>query len=325
MEKRVIEIVVPDRKTPERIDVFLARSVAGCSRSKIRRLILDGGVSAEGKPVKPDRPVRPGETIRVAISTPPPSDILPESIPLDVVFEDEHLLVVNKPAGMVVHPACGHHRGTLVNALLGRSDAWSQAGDPGRPGIVHRLDKDTSGLLVVAKTDAVHHALAEQFSEKTAQREYAAVVWGRFSKSADTVETNLRRSQRDRRRIAVAEEGKRAVTHFRVVEAFAFLSRLSVRLETGRTHQIRVHLAHLGHPVFGDPEYGGRQRMLQTLPRSEVPAAAELLELIPRQALHAKTLGFVHPVTGKSLSFDSELPGDMTRLLARLRTLKHER
>ena len=319
MNERLFEITVPERKSKERIDAFLSRELAQISRSKIQQLIRESRVTVNGLSVKANTPVRPNDIIRVTVPKPPPADALPENIPLKIVFEDDYLLVVNKPAGMVVHPACGHFTGTLVNALLGHSGQLSRENGSDRPGIVHRLDKDTSGLLVVAKNDAVHEALALQFSEKSAEREYRAIVWGRPPRAAGTVETLLSRSVRDRRKIVVASTGKSAVTHYRLLEPFAFLSHLSVRLETGRTHQIRVHMAHVGHPVFGDPVYGGRTRPLAALNRNDQTLANELLALISRQALHAKTLGFVHPVLKQKMLFDSELPDDFLNVLEKLR------
>jgi 23S rRNA pseudouridine1911/1915/1917 synthase len=319
MNERHFEIKVSERKSRERLDAFLARELPQISRNKIQQLIKAGRVTVDGQAVKANTPVRPNDAIRVVIPRPPPPDVLPEKIPLEIVFEDEHLLVVNKPAGMVVHPACGHFTGTLVNALLGHTRSLSRDGDTGRPGIVHRLDKDTSGLLVVAKEDAVHESLAVQFSDKSAEREYQAIVWGRPPRNSGTVETMLSRSVRDRRKIAVASTGKSAVTHYRVLERFSFLSHLSICLETGRTHQIRVHMAHIGHPVFGDPSYGGRTRPMAELNRNDRTLAAELLQSIPRQALHAKTLGFVHPVLNRKMHFDSELPEDIRNVLEKLR------
>jgi 23S rRNA pseudouridine1911/1915/1917 synthase len=321
MNERRFEITVPERKSRERLDSFLAREIPRLSRNKIQQLIRAAGVTVNDAAVKANTLVRPNDSIRVIIPEPPPPDVLPEDIPVEILFEDDYLLVVNKPAGMVVHPACGHFTGTLVNALLGHTRSLSREGGAVRPGIVHRLDKDTSGLLVVAKDDAVHEALAVQFGDKSAEREYRSVVWGRPPRNSATVETMLSRSSRDRRKIAVASTGKSAVTHYRVLERFSFLSHLSVRLGTGRTHQIRVHMSHIGHPVFGDPEYGGRMRPLAGLNRDDRALAADLLQSLPRQALHAKTLGFVHPVLKKKMLFDSELPPDIASLLESLRKL----
>jgi 23S rRNA pseudouridine1911/1915/1917 synthase len=317
MNEKRFEITVPGRKTRERLDSYLTREIPELSRNRIQKLIREARVTVNGLPAKPNRIVLPADAISVSVPKPPPQDVEPETIPLDIVFEDGHLLVVNKPAGMVVHPACGHFSGTLVNALLGHTSELSGGTGPERSGIVHRLDKGTSGLLVVAKNESIHAALALQFEKKSVEREYRAVLWGNLPKPSGTVETLLSRSLRDRRRIAVSSHGKHAVTHYRTLERFPFLSHVSLRLETGRTHQIRVHMAHLGHPVFGDPEYGGRERRIAG--KKDTDFADGLLELLQRQALHAKTLGFVHPATGEKMRFDSELPEDMGELLERLK------
>jgi 23S rRNA pseudouridine1911/1915/1917 synthase len=319
MENRRIRIEIPEHKSKERIDIFLAHEVAGVSRSQIQKAVKDGLITVNGQSVKARHQVQPFEVIEIIITRPPPPDILPESIPLHIVFEDEYLIVVNKPAGMVVHPAYGHSNGTLVNALLGHCNSLSVINDPTRPGIVHRIDKDTSGLLVIAKRDDVHRHLAMQFSRKKVQREYRALVWGKIKSGSGTVDTLLSRSTKDRKKIAVSGTGKTAVTHYTVLERFSFTSFLKLNLETGRTHQIRVHLAHLGNPVFGDQTYGGRSRQLAGLNHSKTRLAVSLLEMMPRQALHAKTLGFQHPVTKEMVFFDSDLPEDMALVLQKLR------
>lgn len=319
MENQHIEFVVPQHKSKERIDIFLSREIANSSRSQIQKWIKNGLVAVDQNPVKVNHLVKPFERISVEIPRPVPPDILPESIPVAIVYEDEHLLVVNKPAGMVVHPAYGHSTGTLVNALLGHCGRLSRENAAERPGIVHRLDKDTSGLLVVAKNDHVHRELAKQFSEKSTSRIYQALVWGQNLHPKGTIDTFLSRSSRDRKMFSVSQAGKNAVTHYQVEKMFDFLSFLELKLETGRTHQIRVHLAHIGHPVFGDPTYGGRTKQLIGLNRSQTAFAVELLNLMQRQALHAKTLGFVHPITQKEMQFDSELPEDMERVLDKLK------
>jgi len=316
---RLIDMVVPPQKKRERLDTFLTRELPDISRSKIQRLIRNGAVTVDGQKVKPNHLVKPDERIRIELPKPTPVELIPEPIPLDIIYEDGYLLVVNKPAGMVVHPACGHPRGTLVNALLGHAKTLSPSSDPYRPGIVHRLDKDTSGLLVVAKNEKVHQILSKQFEQKMAHREYIALVWGKFAKLSGTIETYLARSKRDRKKIAVSEEGKLAITHYRVRETFDFLSLLDITLGTGRTHQIRAHMAYLGHPVFGDPEYGGRTRGLTGLNRSQTVFAIALLEIMPRQALHAKILEFIHPVTQERMRFDSPIPQDFQSVLDRLR------
>jgi len=324
MEKQGIEILVQENKGKERLDTFLVREIGRVSRSQVQRLIKEGFVTVDGRDVKPNHLVQPLEKISVFVVESSPLELLPEEIPLSIVYEDDFLLVVNKKAGMVVHPAFGHSSGTLVNALLAHCQKLSTVNEPYRPGIVHRIDKDTSGLLVVAKNDYVHQKLAKQFAEKSVTRRYVAVVWGKFHKSSGTVETLLSRSIKDRRKIKVAAVGKNAVTHFTVEEEFPLTSFLSLQLETGRTHQIRVHLSYIGHPVFGDYNYGGRGRQLGGLNKARTALAMELLSIMPRQALHAKTLGFIHPVTGEQCFFDSELPDDMKHLIDRLREARNE-
>jgi 23S rRNA pseudouridine1911/1915/1917 synthase len=263
--------------------------------------------------------VGPGEIIHVALPKTPPPDVVPENIPLTVLFEDDHLLVVNKPAGMVVHPACGNYTGTLVNALLYHCNALSAVNDATRPGIVHRLDKDTSGLLVVAKNDAVHAHLARQFARRTIEREYQAIVWGLLKERTGIIETQLGRSKSDRKKMAVVADGKIAITEYAVLEQFRYLSLVSLKLRTGRTHQIRVHLAHIHHPVLGDPGYGGRQIVWGPRTPGRKAEVQRLLKVLTRQALHARTLGFVHPVSGHRMTFESPLPPDMAEALEILR------
>ncbi len=249
----------------------------------------------------------------------PPDKAVPEDIPLNVVFEDEHLIVVNKPAGMVTHPGHGNWTGTLANALLFHCNRLSTINDPRvRPGIVHRLDKDTSGLIVAAKDDVTHASLARQFFDHTIDREYWAIVWGKLSTPRGMIEADLGRSKSDRKKFAVVEEGKFAATEYEVLKEFRYLSLVRLKLHTGRTHQIRVHLSHIGHPVFGDPTYHGRRiNYGEPTPkfRQEV---TNLLKIIDRQALHAKTLGFIHPVTKAHLHFDSELPDDFESVLKQI-------
>lgn len=286
----------------------------------MQQAIRAGAVLVNGKRVRPSHLVSPGETIHVALPKSPPPDLAPENIPLDVLYEDEHLLVVNKPAGMVVHPAYGNPSGTLVNALLYHCRTLSTAADPARPGIVHRLDKDTSGLLVVARSDAAHAHLARQFSRHTIEREYQAIVWGLFQVPTGVIETQLGRSKSDRKKMAVVTEGKISITEYSLLESFRYLSLIRLKLRTGRTHQIRVHLAHIRHPVLGDPAYGGRQIAWGPRTQRQKAEVQRLLKILPRQALHARTLGFVHPVTGHRLTFDSPLPQDMAAVLEILRT-----
>lgn len=323
-EKR-IEFVIPPQKVKERLDAFLAREMPQSSRSQVQKLIKEGFVSVDDKIVKPKHIVTPHEKIVVRVPKPKPLDIQPEDIPLNVVYEDDHLLVINKPAGMVVHPAYGHSSGTLVNALLSHSSELSEVNDITRPGIVHRLDKDTSGLLVIAKNDVVHRELAVQFAEKTVDRIYHAFVWHKLEKSSGTVRTHIARSIRDRKIMAVSKIGKHAVTHYEAIEEFPFVTHIQLKLETGRTHQIRVHMSHIGHPVFGDQTYGGVGRQLGGISQRDIGWITEALERLSRQALHAKTLGFIHPVTQAKLHFTSDLPEDMQWLLERLKTIKKEK
>jgi len=319
MEQKCIQIVVPDKQHSERLDVFLASRISKVSRSKIKQIIETGNVTVNGVIKKPRYLIKAGEEIEVHIPRPEPMEAEPENIPISVVFEDTSLLVVNKEAGMVVHPGYGNRSGTLVNALLGHCESLSSSGDPVRPGVVHRIDKDTSGLLVVAKNEEAHRKLADQFKKKTVVREYIAVVWGRIKKKKDTIETLLSRNNRDRRKFGVREEGKKAVTNYHAEERFRIASLLRLTLQTGRTHQIRVHCSHIGHPVFGDQMYGGRGACLGGLSQNDTRFVKQLLKIMPRQALHAKSLGFIHPVTGKKCFFESELPADMKLLIEKLR------
>lgn len=310
-EHNVKEIIVPEHQQKERIDHFLAERLERLTRSRLQKLIKDGKIIVNSEVVKPSHKVRPGE--RIVITFPPPRayKLVPENIPLSVIYEDESIIVLNKQAGIVMHPAYANLRGTLVNALLHYSKNLSTLSGDYRPGLVHRLDKDTSGLLVVAKNDFVHANLAFQFSNRTIQREYRALVWGHFRQKSGKIETLINRSTKDRTRMVIAKTGKPAITNYDVLVEYPLVSLLHVRLETGRTHQIRVHLAAKGHPVLGDPAYGGRNKQIIKLNQRDQQLGLELLNLMPRQALHARTLGFIHPETSEELLFESELPEDM--------------
>jgi 23S rRNA pseudouridine1911/1915/1917 synthase len=314
---REFDIVVPPGKIRERLDLFLVNHVENATRSKVQQAIKNGFVLVNGKEVKASYKISPGEVIHVKLPKPPVQDVVPENIQLEIIFEDEHLLVVNKPAGMVTHPAYSNYSGTLVNALLHHCNAQlSTVNDPTRPGIVHRLDKDTSGLMVVAKDDNTHAKLAKQFSLRTIEREYWAIVWGLFEgKKNGLIQASLGRSKSDRKKIAVTDDGKTAITEYAVLEEFEYLSLVKLKLRTGRTHQIRVHLHHIGHPVFGDPTYGGRRIAWGGTTKKKKEEVHNLLKIITRQALHAKTIGFVHPATKEQLTFDSKLPADMSTVL----------
>jgi 23S rRNA pseudouridine1911/1915/1917 synthase len=315
-----VELTAPPGQTPVRLDRFLARHIENATRTKVQRAIEAGFVLVNGNAARASYQVRPGDCVRVVLPSAPPPDAAPEPIPLDIVYEDQRLLVVNKPAGMVTHPGHGNYTGTLVNALLYHCRELSGVNGPARPGIVHRLDKDTSGLLVVAKDDSAHAYLARQFARRTTTREYWAVVWGSFTGERGVVEANLGRSKSDRKKMAVVDGGKPAATEYLVEERFPYLTLVRLHLRTGRTHQIRVHLAHIHHPVFGDPTYHGRRIHYgpgTARQRTEVQA---MLDVMPRQALHARTLGFAHPDSGRAIQVDSPLPADFQALLALARS-----
>ena len=347
----VITLDVPTGYAEDaRLDVYVTRFLPNASRAKVQQGIREGQVRVNEAVVeKVSYRVQAGDVIECRLQRPPPTEALPEEIPLDVVYEDAYLIVVNKAAGMVVHPAYGNRTGTLVNALLyhvgggavtvenvdeldeedvGLSTVNAAPPRPDvpvlRPDIVHRLDKDTSGLLVVAKDDVTHRALARQFEERTIRRRYLALVWGLPDPTAGRIEGAIGRDPRDRKRMAVVPpgKGKHAVTHYTCVEAFAHTALLQFQLETGRTHQIRVHARHLGHPVLGDPVYEGQA--LHAGPHTGKRRAffKNLFEVMPRQALHAHTLGFMHPHTGASVDFTADLPADMQHVLERLRAVE---
>ncbi len=326
--EKIFRYDIPDGKKKERVDTFLANSVENATRTRIQKLIEAGLVTANGKIIKSNYKVNPGDEIVLTLPIAPRPEVAePEDIPIDVVYEDEFLLIINKPPGLVVHPSIGHYTGTLVNALLFHNQKLSDINDPAtRPGIVHRIDKDTSGLLLIAKDNVTHHRLAAQFSAHSIEREYQAVAWGIFKEKKGEVQSYIARSKRDRKLFTMTEnEGKFAHTFFEVIEEFDFATLLSLKLKTGRTHQIRVHLSGTGHPIFGDEFYGGRViRYGDQLPgiRARVD---NLLDLMPRQALHAKTLGFIHPHTKEFLRFDSELPADIKLLIEKLKkSVKYE-
>jgi 23S rRNA pseudouridine1911/1915/1917 synthase len=312
------DICVPAGKKKERLDVYLTNHVENATRTKVQAAIRAGLVLVDGKSVRASHPVSPGEVIHITLPKPAPPDVVAEDIPLTIVYEDDSLLVVNKPAGMVTHPAHGNYTGTLVNALLHHCGALSTMNEDTRPGIVHRLDKETSGLMVVAKNNAAHAFLAKQFARRTIAREYWAVVWGKMPMREGVIEAALGRSKTDRKMMAVVADGKHAVTRYEVLECFPYLSLVRLKLQTGRTHQIRVHLAHVGHPVFGDPTYHGRRINAGPGSPRQRDEVQGMLDLIARQALHAKTIGFVHPRTKEQMFFDSQLPEDMHALLERL-------
>ena len=317
--------VVADRgQSLLRVDKFLFEHLEHASRNRIQKAADAGMIMVGGKPVKSSYRVKPFDVVTVMMDRPRYStEITPEDIPLDVVFEDECLLVVNKPAGLVVHPGCGNFSGTLVNAL-----AWHLRDnpdyDPNSPqvGLVHRIDKDTSGLLVVAKTPFAKTFLGRQFFDKTTKRAYQALVWGQPEPKDGTVESQITRNPKDRLQMTVSfdpDEGKHAVTHYSTLERFGYTTLVECRLETGRTHQIRVHMKYLGHPLFSDERYGGNIILKGTTSGQYRHFVEECMEICSRQALHAKTLGFTHPITKQEMFFNSEIPQDMSTLLERWR------
>ncbi len=309
------ELVAPDDAKGERLDAWLARRLPALSRSRLQALIEDGHVLLDGAPARPSARLRPGQAVRVDVPAPVPAEPQPEDIPIAVVHEDAHLLVVNKPAGLVVHPGAGTSRGTLVNALLGHVKDLSGVGGVLRPGIVHRLDRGTSGLLVVAKDDETHRSLVRQFAGRTVEKEYLALVLGNPARDSGEIGSPIGRDPVHRQKMSVrAPRGREARTSWRVVERFDGAALLRVRIHTGRTHQIRVHLASIGHPVAGDPVYGGKR----ALP-SRRGAAREAFASLDRPALHAARLSFTHPTTGERLAFEAPLPAELESVRALLR------
>jgi 23S rRNA pseudouridine1911/1915/1917 synthase len=309
------EFIAPAEGEPGRLDQFVARSVEGMTRSTVQRLIDEGRVTVDGKVEKPSLKLRGGECIVVAVPPPAPAVPAAEEIPLVILHEDSDLVVVNKPAGMVVHPGAGTPGGTLVNALLAHCTDLSGIGGEIRPGIVHRIDKDTTGVLVVAKNDRSHEGLARQFREHTIKRIYLALIFGSPKTDTGRIEGAIGRHPTDRKRMSgKAKHGKHAVTHWKVLGRYPGMTLLRLRLETGRTHQIRVHLAEAGHPLVGDEVYGGAARANDL----RAPVLKRLVRELGRQALHAKTLGFIHPASGAYVEFDTELPEDMARIITYL-------
>jgi 23S rRNA pseudouridine1911/1915/1917 synthase len=315
-----LEIKVPAPLSGIRLDLFLSNQNSQLSRSRIQKLISEQHILVDGRPTKPSYKIKGKEKITIEIPPLEKLSLEPEDIPLDIPYEDSDLLVVNKKAGMVVHPALGNYSHTLVNALLFHCKDLSGINGVLRPGIVHRLDKNTSGLLVVAKNDFAHLGLAEQIKNRTLLREYIAIVWGHMPSDKGIIEAPIGRSLKDRKRMAVTRlKGRESLTEYQVQERFDLCDLLSIKLKTGRTHQIRVHLSYLNHPVLGDPEYGGRQKWIKGIHDQYRLLAQNLLSLIDRQALHAKKLGFIHPRTKTYKEFDSSLPEDIESVLSLLR------
>ena len=322
-ELKEYEFIVSEESEGERADKYLTMLMDSLSRSYLQKLLKESHVTVGGQPVKANYRIKTEDAVRVLLPPLITPYILPENIPLEVLYEDEDVIVVNKPKGMVVHPAPGHYSGTLVNALAYyfRDTPDYDVSDP-RLGLVHRIDKDTSGLLVIAKTPEAKTNLGLQFFHKTTQRQYVALVWGIMEKDEGTITGNIGRSLKDRLQMTVFPEGdfgKHAVTHYKTLERLGYVSIVECKLETGRTHQIRVHMKHIGHTLFNDERYGGDQILKGTTFTKYKQFVQNCVEICPRQALHAKTLGFKHPVTGEEMFFDSPIPQDMTLLFDKWR------
>ena len=308
------KIEVPKGQAFLRIDKFLMGFIQNATRNKIQNAATNGDIYVNDVAVKSNYKVKPFDVIRLMLTHPPfDNTVLPEDIPLDIVYEDDALLLINKPPGFVVHPGHGNYTGTLVNALAFHFDNLPMNSSE-RPGLVHRIDKDTSGLLVIAKTEQAMSFLAKQFEDKTSDREYIALVWGNVKEDEGTVEGNIGRHVKDRMQMAVfpeGDQGKPAVTHYKVLERLGYVTLISCKLETGRTHQIRVHMKYIGHTIFNDARYGGDLILKGTTFTKYKQFVDNCFKTLPRQALHAKTLGFQHPTTKEYMSFDTELPQDM--------------
>lgn len=308
-------IIADAKQSLVRIDKFLMDRLPNVTRTKIQGGIREGFVKVNDGEIKPNYRVHPKDIITVVFPEPPrDTEVVPENIPLNIVFEDAHLMVINKPAGMVVHPAYQNWRGTVVNALAYHFQNLPQmAGNEGRPGLVHRIDKDTSGLLVIAKDEITLNGLAKQFFYHTIERRYQAIVWGIPDPAEGTVNVNVGRSLKDRRVTTTfpeGEMGRHAITHYKLLKDMRYVSLVECRLETGRTHQIRAHMKHIGHTLFNDATYGGNQILKGTVFSKYKQFVENCFKIISRQALHAKSLGFIHPVTQEHMLFDSELPQD---------------
>ena len=317
-------IVVDRGQQPLRIDKYLVNRLEQISRSKIQAAAHAGNILVDNRQVKSNYRIKPGETVSIVLPHPPrETEIIPEDIPLNIIYEDEHILVINKDAGLVVHPGVGNYSGTLINALYYyfRDLPLFQSGEQ-RPGLVHRLDKDTSGILLIAKTEQALNQLARQFFERTTNRTYHALVWGDMDEEEGIIDGHIGRDLKDRKKMRVypeGEYGKPAITHFKVLERLGYLNLVECRLETGRTHQIRVHFQYVKHPLFNDETYGGNRIIKGTTFTKYRQFVQNCFAILPRQALHAKSLGFRHPATGKAIFFDSELPDDMAMVIEKWR------
>jgi 23S rRNA pseudouridine1911/1915/1917 synthase len=325
MEKNY-SFIVPNVIVRQRIDKYIAQFIENASRTKVQKAINLGYVTVNGELIKSNYIVKPDDEIEIELDYPDKQEVVAENIPLEIVFEDNYLMIVNKPPGMVVHPAYKNYSGTLVNAIMfysqQKKESLSDLNGFERAGIVHRLDKDTSGLIVIAKDEVTHRKLSEQFFHHTIEREYNAIIWGKMKSKKGVINSRLGRDKKDRKKVAVMKEddlsGKIAITNYEVLEEYEFLSLVKLNLKTGRTHQIRVHMANAGHPVFGDETYGGREPHSVNLTSNIKSQIKNLLEIMLRQSLHAKVLGFIHPHTKEKLRFESELPDDMKKIITKI-------
>jgi 23S rRNA pseudouridine1911/1915/1917 synthase len=338
--EKIFKFQITPGQRPERIDTFLTHSIVNATRTRVSKAIEAGFVEINGKSVKPSRKIQPGDEVICKLMKPPPIELVPENIPLEIVFEDDEMMVINKRAGMVTHPGFGNRYGTLVNAVLyhlgfreslkvelGEEDDDEPdegiifASDAVRPGVVHRLDKDTSGLIIVSKNSIAHARLASQFADRSISRTYYSLVWGDVRNNSGTIEGNIGRSSRDRKLFAVVNKGgKNAVTDYEVIERFGILTLLKIKLRTGRTHQIRVHFSHIKHPVFGDPAYGGDKLILGSSPVQK-NILNKCLKTVNRQMLHAKEISFRHPSNSEIMTFSSELPPDFNTIIKNIKEL----
>jgi 23S rRNA pseudouridine1911/1915/1917 synthase len=314
MKTPILKLTVPETERGTRLDIFCSHRVEGRSRSHFTKLAASGHIIIDGKEAKPSHKVKPGEVVELELVSPPPVEAIAEAIPLDIVYEDDYLLIVNKPAGMVCHPAAGNYSGTLVNGLLYYFSQLKEFSDKIRPGLVHRLDKDTSGLLVVAKDEGTLRELQLKLQNRKIKRQYFALVWGKMPQPEGIIDLPMGRSESDRKKMKVfGTKSREATTNYEVLKSYPIAELVRLKLQTGRTHQIRVHLAYFGNPVVGDPTYGGRARALTKLSGPKRQLAMAVLRTIDRQALHAWNLGFDHPITGESINLTCEPPADFQK------------
>ncbi len=324
------KFVADKGQSPLRVDKFLMNFIEHATRTKIQKAATDGNIKINGNVVKSNYKVKAGDTVTVEYHSPKKEfELIPEDIPLNIVYEDDDLLIVNKEAGMVVHPGFGNYSGTLVNALAFHFKNLPNMGEEDRPGLVHRIDKNTSGILVIAKTEQSMSALAQKFAERALNRRYIALVWGDLKEDKGSITGHIGRSLKNRKVMSVFEDGangKHALTHYKVLERFGYTTLVECKLETGRTHQIRAHFKHIGHPLFNDEEYGGNQILKGTTFTKYKQFVQNCFKICPRHALHAKSLAFSHPISGANMQFDSEIAADMMQLIKKWKAYaKHQK